>query len=74
MIQACSNYISTIIRDGEELGIVWFDRGGNARREMTVVNSVTRQQLLNDIPRSTGSGTSIGGGSPISISIYMIYL
>ena len=50
------------MRDGEELGIVWFSNTGVARREMTVINSVTRQQLLNDIPRNPNGATSIGGG------------
>ena len=61
-MKACSNYISHIIRDGESLGIVWFDSTSQIKEESTVITEDSRPILLQSVPENVGGNTAIGQG------------
>ncbi|XP_067674814.1 calcium-activated chloride channel regulator 3A-1-like [Haliotis asinina] len=62
LARAVSNYISRVLEDGEQLGIVWFDRYATIKSHLLVVNNVTRTELLQNVPRTASGATSIGDG------------
>ncbi|XP_046584370.1 calcium-activated chloride channel regulator 1-like [Haliotis rubra] len=62
LARAASNYISRVLEDGEQLGIVWFNRYATIKSRLLVVNNVTRTELLQNVPRTASGATSIGDG------------
>ncbi|XP_071112483.1 calcium-activated chloride channel regulator 3A-1-like [Haliotis cracherodii] len=62
LARAASNYISRVLEDGEQLGIVWFDRQATIRSNLLVVNNLTRSELLQHVPKTASGATSIGDG------------
>ncbi len=70
--QACSNYIFYLIRDGEELGIVWFSTDANIKEDLTrIENNGDRNKLLKQVPddKDVGGNTAIGRGEKKNIQI-----
>ncbi|CAH1799912.1 unnamed protein product [Owenia fusiformis] len=60
--QACSNYITNVVRDGEQLGVVWFSTSARVKSGLVIVSNATRQQLLDSLPTTPNGRTTIGGG------------
>ncbi|KAK7097266.1 calcium-activated chloride channel regulator 3A-1-like [Littorina saxatilis] len=60
--QAASNYLLTVARQGEAVGIVWFQETASIQVNLTQINNVTRRQLLQHVPKVAVGGTGIGDG------------
>ena len=61
-VQAASNYLLRVAREGERVGIVWFKEAASIQVNLTQINNVTRRELLQHVPRGAAGGTAIGDG------------
>ncbi len=62
VFQGCNTYISSIARDGEQIGIVTFNTNAETEVGLTMVNDQGRPVLVGYLPTKTGGRTSIGSG------------
>ena len=69
--QACSHFISEQVLDGEMLGIVWFSTKATTKKGLTVINSETRDSLLDGIPTQAHGRTAIAAGESESALFWL---
>jgi hypothetical protein len=63
--QGCSTFITSVMREGEYLGIVWFNETAFPASELIEINNTNKQLLLDSLPTEAQGSTSIGGGTSI---------
>ncbi|KZS12185.1 Calcium-activated chloride channel regulator 2 [Daphnia magna] len=69
LYEAARRWIKYDVRNGTSLGIVKFSTSAAMLSDMTVVNSETRQQLMDKVPNRTESSTCIGCGLQIALDM-----
>ena len=62
IFKGCYNYITSVIHDGEQLGIVEFNHVAVTTKVLTVISNDTRPELIAALPTSARGDTSIGAG------------
>ncbi|XP_032788079.2 LOW QUALITY PROTEIN: calcium-activated chloride channel regulator 4 [Daphnia magna] len=67
--EAARRWIKYDVRNGTSLGIVQFSTSATMLSGMTVVNSETRQQLMDKVPTSTEVYTCIGCGLQMALNM-----
>ena len=61
--QGCINYITSIVREGDKVGIVKFNSFALAVKELTLIDASSRTILTSSVPLTANGGTNIGAGT-----------